>query len=87
MDILIFQLERLFEELEKQQIDIDTNIIAVLQDWFGERVKEVNKAIKQEGGFEVEVKAETPSFFSFLSIAAKLKGSISGSKENAEKII
>ncbi|MDZ7878442.1 MAG: hypothetical protein U5L45_12260 [Saprospiraceae bacterium] len=86
MDILIFQLERLFQELEKHKIDIDKDIIGVLQSWFGERVKEVNKVIKKEGGFEVEVEAKSPSFFSFLSIAAKLKANISGSKENADKI-
>lgn len=86
MDILIFQLERLFEEVDNKKIDLDEDIIASLYAWFGERVKEVNKVIKKEGGFEVEVKAQTPSLFSFLGIAAKLKANLAGSKENAEKI-
>ncbi len=86
MDILIFQLERLFEEIDTKNIDLDDDIIASLHAWFGERVKEVNKVIKKEGGFEVEVKAETPSLFSFLGIAAKLKANLAGSKENADKI-
>lgn len=86
MDVLIFQLERLFEEVSKNGIELDNGIVASLYAWFGERVQEVNKVIKKEGGFEVEVKAETPSLFSFLGIAAKLKANLAGSKENADKI-
>ncbi|MEY3239789.1 MAG: hypothetical protein RIR11_1227 [Bacteroidota bacterium] len=86
MDILIFQLERLFEEAQKVDLELDKDIIGSLNSWFGERVNEVNKVIKKEGGFEVEIKAETPSIFSFLGIAAKLKANLSGSKENADKI-
>jgi hypothetical protein len=86
MDILIFQIERLFEEADKAQLTINENIIESLQNWFGERINEVNKSIKAEGGFEIEAKAESPSFFNFLKLTAKLKGSILGSKENATKI-
>jgi hypothetical protein len=86
MDILIFQLERLFEEAQKVGLDLDKGIIDSLNNWFSERVKEVNKVIKKEGGFEVEIKAETPSLFTFLGIAAKLKANLAGSKENADKI-
>ena len=86
MDILIFQLERLFEQVSKIDLSLDDDIISSLYAWFGERVKEVNKSIKKEGGFEVEIKAETPSLFSFLGITAKLKANLSGSKENADKI-
>jgi hypothetical protein len=85
-DILIFQLERLFEEAEKVGLDLDRDIVFSLNDWFKERVKEVNTVIKKEGGFEVEIKAETPSLFSFLGISAKLKANLAGSKENADKI-
>jgi len=86
MDIIIFQLERLFEELDKAKIDIDISIIASLQKWFSERVQEVNKAIKKQAGFEVEISAGTPSLFSFLGITTKVKASLLGSKENAQKI-
>lgn len=86
MDILIFQMERLFEELEKDSIDIDNGTIESLQKWFSERVKEVNSAIKREGGFEVEIGTQSPSIFSFLKLAAKLKANLTGSKENADKI-
>ncbi len=80
MDILIFQLERLFEVIDKKKVKLDNDIIASLYAWFGERVKEVNKVIRKEGGFEMEVKAETPSLFSFLGMTAKLKASLERQK-------
>lgn len=86
MDIVIFQLERLFEELEKAQLTLDVSIIESLQKWFSERVQEVNKAIKKEAGFEVEISAGPPSLLSFLGITAKVKANLLGSKENAQKI-
>ncbi len=86
MDVLVFQIERLLEDISKQKLTVDQDILSSLYEWFGERVKEVNKVIKKEGGFEVEIKAETPSLLSFLGIAAKLKGNLQGSKENADKI-
>ncbi len=86
MDILIFQLERLAEELNEHDLQIKKDIIKSLQDWYAEQIKEVNKAIKREGGFEIEVEAKTPSLLSFLGLSAKLKGNLAGSKENAEKI-
>jgi hypothetical protein len=85
MDILIFQLERLFEELENRCLQPDIAIITTLQDWFSERVKEANKVIHKEGGFEVEL-GGTPGLLSFLGLTAKVKGNLSGSKENATKI-
>jgi len=86
MDILIFQLERLAEELNAHQLQIKKSIISSLQNWYAEQIKEVNRAIKREGGFEIEVEAKTPSLLSFLGLTAKLKGNLAGSKENAEKI-
>ncbi|PPC89974.1 MAG: hypothetical protein CTY34_09515 [Methylobacter sp.] len=86
MDILIFQTERLFEQLNQVAIVPDAEILKSLQLWFSERVKEVNKVIKQDGGLELEIGAETPSILSFLKIAAKLKANLTGSKENADKI-
>lgn len=86
MDILIFQTEMLLEKLQTVGVYLDNAVIAKLQEWFKERVTEVNKVIKREGGFEIEIKAETPSLFSFLGIAAKIKANLMGSKENADKI-
>ncbi len=86
MDILIFQIERLFQEIEKSGVKLETPIIESLQQWFSQRIEEVNKVIKREGGFEVEVKAGTPTILSFLGITAKIKANLLGSKENAQKI-
>jgi hypothetical protein len=86
MDILIYQLERLFIKLEREDIRPDEDIMGSLQQWFSERVKEVNKAIKNESGFEIELTAGTPSIFSFLGLTTKLKNNLQGSKENAQKI-
>jgi hypothetical protein len=86
MDILIFQIETLLEKLQTVGVYLDKGVIATLEDWFKERVIEVNKVIKREGGAELEIKAETPSLFSFLGIAAKLKANLMGSKENKDTI-
>jgi hypothetical protein len=86
MDILIFQIERLFEEIKESGVKLETPIIESLQQWFSQRIEEVNKVIKREGGFEVEVKAGTPTLLSFLGITAKIKANLLGSKENAQKI-
>lgn len=86
MDVLIFQLERLFEELQAINMQVKQDILDALQNWFAARVKEINKVIKKEGGFEVEIEAGTPSLFNFLKITSKLKANLQGSKENAEKI-
>jgi hypothetical protein len=89
MDILIFQLERLFEEVKAVGLSLDDDILSSLYSWFGERVKEVNKLIKMDGGLELAAEAKTPNFlnfFSFLNLTAKLKANLAGSKENADKI-
>ncbi len=86
MDVLIFQLERLSEELKQAKIELKDDMIGSLQKWFAERVKEANTVIKKEGGFEVEIKAETPSLLSFLGLATRVKANLMGSKENAEKL-
>ena len=86
MDILIFQLERLFEAIEKVNLNVNQSIIGSLQKWFSARIKEANTNIRKEGGFEVAIKAETPSLLSFLGIATKVKANLLGSKDNATKI-
>jgi hypothetical protein len=86
MDILVFQLERLFEELKDANLPLEEDIIASLQKWFAERVAEVNKAIKKEGGFEVDLNTGIPGILGFLGLTTKVKSNLLGSKENAEKI-
>jgi hypothetical protein len=88
MDILIFQIERLVEELDKlkRRIILEPSVIASLQKWFTERVEEANKMIKREGGLELEIQAGTPKLLSFLSLTSKVKANLTGSKENAQKL-
>lgn len=86
MDVLIFQLERLLYELDQRHLDIDDRIFTQLHNWFAERINEVNTSIKSQGGFEIQVGVETPSFLSFFKLATKLKASLMGSKENATKV-
>jgi len=89
MDILIFQIEKLVEQLdklEKKRIILEPSVIASLQKWFTERVEEANKMIKREGGLELEIQAGTPKLFSFLSLTSKVKANLTGSKENAQKL-
>lgn len=87
MDILIFQLERLLEELNNKKIRVENEIISTLQTWFSERVKEVNTAMKAESGLEIEIGTTSGiSILSFLGLAGKVKGSMMGSKESATLI-
>ncbi|NJA06185.1 hypothetical protein HC024_10705 [Methylococcaceae bacterium WWC4] len=86
MDVLIYQIERLIEDLERHKIKFDENIVEVLYGWFAQRVEEVNRAIKAETGFEIAIEAKTPNILGLLGITSKLKANLSGSKENAEKI-
>lgn len=86
MDVLIYQIERLAQELQKHDIKFDESIVEVLYRWFAQRVEEVNRAIKADTGFEIAVEAKTPNILGLLGITSKLKANLSGSKENAEKI-
>lgn len=87
MDILIFQIERLITELEDKGVELENNILEILKNWFEQRVEEVNKVIKEEHGFELEVKASTPNFLSsFFKITSKLKSNLKDNKENAQTI-
>jgi organic radical activating enzyme len=86
MDILIFQLEQLLDALNRRGIEVEKEIIGTLQTWFSERVKEVNTAIKREGGLEVEISTPAASILSFLGLTSKVKGNLTGSKQNATVI-
>jgi hypothetical protein len=87
MDILIFQLEQLSTALiDHPGIHIDEAVMTSLQKWFAERIEEINRSIKRDHGFELNVEAGTPSLFSFLKLAGKLRAGLMGTKENANKI-
>jgi hypothetical protein len=87
MDVLIFQLERLTYELDQALVDVDKSIISKMQKWFQTRETEIKNALKGNIGFELGVKAESPSILeSILSIFGQLKVGIQGSKEQAMAI-
>ncbi len=86
MDILVFQVERLLTELKDCSIDADEDILQSLENWFSEKVTEVNSAIKREGGFEMEVSAGASGLLRILGFTSRIKANLQGSKENATKI-
>lgn len=87
MDILIYQLARLSQELAKyKEIPFEPRVFDSMQDWFSERIKEVNEAIRREKGFEIALEAKSPSILSFLGILGRFQSSLKGSKENADKV-
>ncbi len=86
MDILILQLEKLFEKANSDKLKLKDDILKSLQDWFGQRVAEVNKMITIDGGLCIDVEAGTPGFLSLFKIAGKLKAGITGTRETATKI-
>jgi len=86
MDILVFQVERLLTELKDCSVDADEDILQSLENWFSEKVTEVNTAIKREGGFEMEVSAGASGLLRILGFTSRLKANLQGSKENATKI-
>lgn len=86
MDILIFQLECLFKKLGDCELELEETIVSNMHEWFSDRIKEVNKAIKADNGFELSIDAGTPSIWSFFKIAGKLKASLTSGTENATKV-
>lgn len=87
MDILIFQLERLTEELENRQLKIDAGIIQKMETWFTQRSQEVNRSLKSELGLEIGGGVKKDSILSsLLGIFASLKAGVTGSYERTETV-
>lgn len=87
MDVLIFQMERLVEEINEIGLTIDEAMVASFNVWYAERVSEVNEKSKEEIGLTTKIKGETPPIISlFLKLSAELKGSLSSTSENATKV-
>lgn len=91
MDIVIFQLERLLEEAQRQGLSLSDDIIGSMKRWFDERVVEINRSLKAQGNAELEVGTDKPFSITsllgqLLGITAKLKAGLSGSAERAVKI-
>jgi len=84
MDIVILQLEKLIETANTKDIKLETRLVSTLNDWFSQRIKEINTSIKEEGGIELEFSLQTPSLLNqLLKMAGTLKTGILGSRENA----
>jgi len=86
MDILIFQLQKLVEKANDKGLELDNRIIESLQNWFTEKVVEINNRLKAEGSSEIEMTAGIPSIFSFFGFTNKLKAAISGTKERSTQV-
>jgi hypothetical protein len=85
MDILIFQLERLTEELENRKVKIDKGIINKMEMWFTKRSEEVNRSLKIGLGLEVGGGLKKDGILSqLLGIFASLKAGVTGSYERTE---
>lgn len=85
MDILVFQLEKLTEALKVRNVKMDKEVMTLLNNWFSETVREVNKSIKGEAGAEIGIETET-GIWSILKILGSLKLGMSGSVERATSV-
>lgn len=85
IDILIYKLECLAEVLKNIKIEFDETIISLMNEWFEERISEINNRFKGEAKIEAGAKAEAgiPGLF---KIFASIKSSITDSSEKADII-
>lgn len=92
MDILIFQLEKLLQRADKEELKLDNSIINSLSAWFQERVKEINRSLAVKGSLEMDVGVGGDALSikgllgKLLGITVKLKGELTGSHERAESV-
>lgn len=87
MDILIFQLQRLTEELNERKINVDKGIIQKMEEWFTQRSLEVNKSLGGVLGLDVGVGVKEKGLLSKLTgIFVSLKAGVTGSYERTEKV-
>uniref|UniRef100_Q3AS88 Uncharacterized protein n=1 Tax=Chlorobium chlorochromatii (strain CaD3) TaxID=340177 RepID=Q3AS88_CHLCH len=91
MDILIFQLEKLFQRAEAVNLKLDNSIVESMNKWFQDRVKEINSKYGGYGEAEIEIESDaalspTSLIKRFLGLTARLKMGLSGSREYAETI-
>ncbi len=94
MDILIYQLEKLLLRAHTINLSIDESILESMQNWFQERVKEINKSLSANSSLEIETglgTGDTPFSVGgllgkLLGITTKLKAELGGSYERAESV-
>lgn len=87
MDILIFQLERLTEELDRRKVNVDKGIIGKMEKWFTARSQEVNKTLKGQLGLEIGGGVKKDGILSqLIGIFGSLKAGVTGSYERTETV-
>ena len=86
MDILIFQLEKLTQKLERHDIKINNNALERLQQWFSERIIEVNANIEGEVKLEGGVDSEKSILGKLLGLVGSFKVGVTGTKTRARII-
>ncbi|AUD03700.1 hypothetical protein [Spirosoma pollinicola] len=91
MDILVFQLEKLLQKAAEVDLSVSDDILESMNQWFQERVNEINRSLKAEGNAELEVDNDSPFSVAgllgkLLGVTTKLKLGLSGSYERAVAI-
>jgi hypothetical protein len=87
MDVLIFQLEQLTYELDKQQVPVSAFIVDRMKEWFQRRETEIKTALKGDLSFELGIGTDKPSMLgTLLGIFGNLKIGLQGSRERATTI-
>lgn len=91
MDVLIFQLQKLIEQADEAGLNVNARIVDSMNNWFRERVKEINKSLKASGSAEIEFEPGKTGIggrvlSALLGVTAKLKAGLQGSAERADKI-
>ena len=91
MDIIIFQLEQLLKKAETVNLKISDDILTSMHKWFENRVKEINRTLKADGGVEMNFSSDKPFSVGsilgqLLGITAHIKAGLSGSLQRADTI-
>ena len=87
MDVLIFQLEKLTDMLEREKIPVHKGIIGKMQKWFASREQEIKTNLVGETALEFGVEASSPPLLkNILNIFGNIKVGMQGSKERSTVI-
>ncbi len=84
VDILIFMAESLSKRMEQKKISIDTDVIASLNSWFTERIKETNQNAEYSAGIDTKISAKA-GLLGFIKIMGSLKTAFKYNSSYAEK--
>ena len=85
MDILILQLEKLVKKASQYGLQLNTEVISSMQEWFSQAMEEINATIKDEAALEVGGKGEI-GLPMILNLFSSLKAGITSTNQRATKI-